>query len=153
MEFKPLQISVKWKLNVYILTNINILSYENLKAIIYIWCVNINTYIMKATLNFRSVVFKKSYYLWKDKNADFAEAIKEAWNRYRQYRDKLVSDLATQINRFDFNYHYSDDRRVYRHWSDAEMQILELLTVNRFVVRGISTKISDRKLIHNFINS
>lgn len=108
---------------------------------------------MNTGLNFRSVVFKRAYQLVKQTGCTFSQALKEAWNRYRQYRDKLVSDLATQINRFDFNYHYSDDRRVYRQWSEAERQIREMLTVNRFVVRGISTKISDRKLIHNFINS
>lgn len=108
---------------------------------------------MNTTLNFRSVVFKRAYQLVKQTGCTFSEALKEAWNRYRQYRDKLVGELTSRINGFDYYYHYSDDRRVYRQWSEAERQIREMLTVNRFVVRGISTKISDRKLIHNFINS
>jgi len=106
---------------------------------------------MNSTLNFRSVVFKRAYQLVKQTGCSFSQALKEAWNRYRQYRDKLVNDLATQINRFDFNYHYSDDRRVYRHWSEAERQIREMLTVNRFVKSKITCQIKNQNLISHFV--
>lgn len=106
---------------------------------------------MKATLNFRSVVFKRAYQLVRQTGCSFSEALKEAWTRYRQYRDKLAREIASRINGFDFNYHYSDDHRVYKQWSEAERQIREMLTVNRCMISAIASQLKSQSLISRFV--
>ena len=107
---------------------------------------------MKSTFNFRSVVFKRAYRIVKETGCTFASALTEAWKRYRAYRDKVASELAERINRFDRYYHRSDDDRVYTRWSNIENEIRkELGALPRFFVAAITGRLKYQEDIKSFI--
>lgn len=90
---------------------------------------------MKTKLKFRSVVFKRAYLIVKQTGCNFSEALKEAWNRYRNFKEKTVAELAQRINSFDYYFDYSDDNRVYRKWSAIQSEIREQVNIipNSFI--------------------
>jgi len=59
---------------------------------------------MTTTFNFRSVVFKRAYLIVKETDCSMSSALTEAWNRYREYRDRIVKDMVSKINNFDHWY-------------------------------------------------
>ena len=74
-------------------------------------------------LNFRSVVFKRAYLIVKQTGCNFAQALAEAWKRYRAFKTKTIEELTEQIKGFDFYYHMSDDSREHRYWSKLQIEI------------------------------
>jgi len=107
---------------------------------------------MKKELNFRSVVFKRAYRIIKETGCSISAALVEAWKRYREYRDRIVKDLADRINGFDFYYHYSDDSRVYRYWSEISKEIREELSaLPSFFISAITNLLKEQKYIKTFI--
>lgn len=84
-----------------------------------------NKLVMKAKMNFRSVVFKRAYILVKQTGCSFSEALTQAWEKYRAFKTKTVDELTASINGFDFCFQYSDDSRVYRYWSKLQKEIRE----------------------------
>ena len=83
---------------------------------------------MKAKLNFRSVVMKRSWIIVKQTGCSFSEALKQAWTRYRNFKAQKVEELKDQIKGFDFYYQYSDDRRTYSYYSKLQDEIRNQLS-------------------------
>jgi hypothetical protein len=106
---------------------------------------------MKTKLNFRSVVFKRAYKIAKQSGCNFSQALRLAWSRFRDYKNKMVDELVSKINGFDFYYSRSDDNRVYRYWSNIESQICEQLSFNSCFIGTISKRLTDNKSISRFI--
>ena len=78
---------------------------------------------MTTKLNFRSVVFKRAYLIVKETGVSFSAALKQAWERYRQYKAKVAKEIADRINGFDFYYYMSDDSRVYqKYWNNKVLE-------------------------------
>lgn len=97
---------------------------------------------MAAKLNFRSIVFKRAYLIVKETGVSLSVALKEAWRRYRAYRDKTIKELAERINEFDYHYHYSDDRGVYHHWSNIQQQISNELSFHSCFASNLASRIT-----------
>ena len=107
---------------------------------------------MKTTFNFRSVVFKRAYRIVKETGCTFSTALTEAWKRYRDYRDRVVSEIAERINGFDFYYYRSDDNRVYTRWSNIQSDIrAQIMTLPNFFVAAITNLLANQKNIESFI--
>ena len=82
---------------------------------------------MAAKINFRSIVFKRAYRIVRESKVSFSEALKQAWNRYRNYKQKVSEELASRMNGFDYYFSRSDDRRVYNKWSNEQRAIMQEL--------------------------
>ena len=107
---------------------------------------------MKTDFKFRSVVFKRAYMIVKETSCSFSEALKEAWNRFRAYRDKVVGELAKRINGFDFYYQRSDDHRVYIRWSNIEDEIrTKIFGLPKTFVDAITGMLNHSKDIKTFL--
>ncbi|MDD2304500.1 MAG: hypothetical protein PHP53_07375 [Prolixibacteraceae bacterium] len=78
---------------------------------------------MNSKLNFRSVVFKRAYRIAKETRCEFAQALTQAWKRYRDFKTRTIEELTNRINGFDFYYQMSDDSRTYRYWSKLQDEI------------------------------
>lgn len=107
---------------------------------------------MKSKLNFRSIVFKRAYRIVKESKCEFSEALKQAWTRYRDYKNRMVTELTQRISGFDFYYFYSDDSRVYRRWTAIKEEITESLEIlpNSFI-SAITGQLSNANNIKTFI--
>ena len=107
---------------------------------------------MTTIFNFRSVVFKRAYLIVKKTGCTLSAALIEAWKRYREYRDRIVKEIAESINGFDFYYNYSDDSRVYRYWSNIKNELTNRLNeLPDFFIMAIANLLEDRKNIKSFI--
>ena len=107
---------------------------------------------MKTTFNFRSVVFQRAYRLVKETGCTLSAALSEAWKRYREYKNRIVKELADRINGFDFYYHMTDDNRVYTRWSNIAKEIRnELSALPRFFVTAIAGQLRYQENIKSFI--
>ena len=107
---------------------------------------------MKSTFNFRSVVFKRAYRIVKETGCSLSAALVEAWKRYREYKDRVVREIAERINGFDFYYQRSDDGRVYRYWSNIQTEIrMELAALPMFFVAAITGQLKYQDNIKSFI--
>ena len=107
---------------------------------------------MRPQINFRSVVFKRAYLIVKQTGCSMSAALIEAWKRYREYRDRIVKEIANRINNFDFYYQRSDDGSVYRRWSDIQNDITNQISVlPSFFIMAITNLLEDRKYIKSFI--
>jgi hypothetical protein len=107
---------------------------------------------MNSKLNFRSVVFKRAYRIVKESKCEFGQALKQAWNRYRDYKAHKVEELTTRIKGFDFSYQYSDDSRVYRYWSKLQDEISsQLHQLPNSFISAITGQLSNSKQIQPFI--
>ena len=107
---------------------------------------------MTTTINFRSVVFKRAYLIVKKTGCTLSAALVEAWKRYREYKERIVKEIADNINGFDFYYHYSDDGRVYRYWSNIKEEITnQLSTLPNFFIAAIANLLDNQKNIKSFI--
>lgn len=107
---------------------------------------------MNSKLNFRSVVMKRTWIIFRQTGCSFSEALKQAWNRHREYKARTVEELASQIKGFDFCYCYSDDSRVYRKWETIQNQISDQL--KRFpqsFISAITGQLSNSNQIKSFI--
>jgi len=106
---------------------------------------------MKTTF-FRSVVFKRAYSIVKETGCTFAAALTEAWARFREYRDKVVKEMAERINGFDHYYQRSDDNRVYVRWSNIEKEIRkELVALPKSFIGAITGQLKYQDNIKSFI--
>lgn len=107
---------------------------------------------MNSKLNFRSVVFLRAYRIAKETKCEFGQALKQAWNRYREFKAQKVQELTSRINGFDFYYQYSDDGRVYRYWSAIQKEIREQIqTLPGSFISAITGQLSNSKQIKSFI--
>ena len=107
---------------------------------------------MKTTFNFRSVVFKRAYRIVKETGCSLSAALVEAWKRYREYKNRIVSEIADRINGFDFYYQRSDDGRVYRYWSRVEDEIRKQISaLPMFFVAAITGQLKRQDNIKSFI--
>lgn len=106
---------------------------------------------MTTKLNFRSVVFKRAYLIVKETGVSFSAALKQAWERYRQYKAKVAKEIADRINGFDFYYYMSDDSRVYRRWSNIKSEITEQVQIHSFAKTAITAQLSDSTNLQRFI--
>ena len=106
---------------------------------------------MAAKLNFRSVVFKRAHLIAKT-GVSFSEALKEAWRRYRAYKETVTEKLAKRINSFDFFYMYSDSGHVYKRWRQEEREITnELETLPYSFIANVSGQLRKQSNISQFI--
>lgn len=107
---------------------------------------------MNSKLNFRSVVFKRAYRIVKESKCNFAQALKQAWNRYRNFKAQKVEELAGKIKGFDFFYCYSDDSHVTRYWGNIRTEISNQLQQlpNSFIL-AITGQLSNSNQIQSFI--
>ena len=107
---------------------------------------------MKISLNFRSVVFQRAYRIVKETGCSMSAALVEAWKRYREYKNRVVKEIADRINGFDFYYNYSDDNRVYVRWSNIQSDIRKQLSaLPRFFVSEITGQLKYQDNIKSFI--
>ncbi|OFX56660.1 MAG: hypothetical protein A2066_14960 [Bacteroidetes bacterium GWB2_41_8] len=107
---------------------------------------------MKAKLNFRSVVFFRAHRIVKQTGCSFSEALKQAWNRYREFKTRTVEELASQIKGFDSYYQMSDDGSVYRYWSSLQKEIRnQLSTLPGSFISAITFKLPNSNKIQSFI--
>lgn len=107
---------------------------------------------MNSKLNFRSVVFKRAYRIVKESKCEFGQALKQAWNRYREFKNRTVAELTSQIKSFDFCYQYSDDNRVYRYWGNIQNEISsQLKQLPGSFISAITGQLSNSKQIQSFI--
>ncbi len=107
---------------------------------------------MKATLKFRSVVFKRAYLIVKETGCNFSEALKQAWIRYREYKNRIAKELADRMNSFDYYFHYADDSRVYRYWTIIKAEIREqVLSMPISLISAIQSQLKANSNISVFI--
>jgi hypothetical protein len=107
---------------------------------------------MKTKLNFRSVVFQRAYILVKQTGCSFSEALKQAWERYRNFKAQKVEEITKQINAFDFCFQYSDDRRVYSKWTAIKKEIREQIqTLPGSFISAIVSHLNNSTEIKSFI--
>jgi len=107
---------------------------------------------MAPNFNFRTVVFKRAYLIVKQTGCTFSAALVEAWKRYREYRDRLVKEIADRINGFDFWYHMEDSIGYYTRWSNIQNQIREQIrTLPGFFVAAITGQLKSKENIKLFI--
>lgn len=107
---------------------------------------------MNSKLNFRSVVFKRAYRIVKESKCGFRNALKQAWNRYREFKAQMIQELSARIKGFDFNYPYSDDGRVYHYWSQVQKDIsCQLKQLPRSFILIISSQLTNPNKIYSFI--
>jgi hypothetical protein len=107
---------------------------------------------MKAKLNFRSVVFQRAYIIVKKTGCSFSEALTQAWERYRTFKAKTVTEIKEQIAGFDTYYQMSDDGSVYRYWSAIQKEIrMQLSTLPSSFINAIAGQLSNSNKIHLFI--
>ena len=107
---------------------------------------------MRSRLNFRSIVFQRAYRIVKETGCGFANALKAAWNRYREYKNRISAELAERINHFDFYFHYSDDRRVYQKWSKEDESIRGTIAIlPASFIPAIASQLYKAQLIQEFI--
>ena len=107
---------------------------------------------MKTSFNFRSVVFQRAYRIVKETGCSLSAALVEAWKRYREYKNRVVKEIAERINDFDFYYQRSDDDRVYRYWSRISDEIRKQLSaLPRFFVAAIAGQLKYQDNIKSFI--
>ena len=107
---------------------------------------------MATTFNFRTVVFKRAYLIVKQTGCTFSAALAEAWNRYREYKNRIVKEIANRINGFDFWYHMSDELGYYRRWTNIQNQIREQIQLLPcFFVAAITRQLTNQENIKSFI--
>ena len=107
---------------------------------------------MTTTFNFRAVVFKRAYLIVKQTGCTFSAALVEAWKRYREYKNRIVKELADRINGFDFWYHMEDSIGYYTRWTNIKNQIREQIqTLPGFFVTAIIGQLSNQEYIKIFI--
>jgi len=107
---------------------------------------------MKTTFNFRSAVFKRAYRIVKETGCSMSSALSEAWKRYREYKERIVKEIADRINGFDFYFYMSDDNRVYNLWSNIKKEIRsQLSALPRFLVSAIAGQLVNQSNIKSFI--
>lgn len=107
---------------------------------------------MNSKLNFRSVVFKRACRIVRESKCEFAQALKQAWSRYRDFKTRTVEELASQIKGFDFYYCYSDDSRVTRYWGNIQKEISnQLKQLPWSFISAISCQLSNSNQIQSFI--
>lgn len=107
---------------------------------------------MNSKLNFRSVVFKRAYKIVKESKCEFGQALKQAWNRYREFKTRTVEELTNKIKGFDFFYCYSDDSRVTRYWGDIRTEISnQLQQLPNCFISAITGQLSNSNQIQSFI--
>ena len=107
---------------------------------------------MKTTFNFRSVVFQRAYRIVKETGCSLSTALSEAWKRYREYKNRIVKEIAARINGFDFYYYMSDDNRVYVRWSNIQKEIRnQLSALPRFFVAATAGQLRYQENIKSFI--
>lgn len=107
---------------------------------------------MNSKLNFRSVVFQRAYRIAKQTSCTFSQALTQAWQRYREFKARTVSELAEQINRFDFYYYMSDSAAVYRRWSSVQDQLRSALEpLPMTFIQAITGQLSNANYIQSFI--
>ena len=107
---------------------------------------------MKTIFNFRSVVFQRAYRIVKETGCSLSAALSEAWKRYREYKNRIVKEIADRINGFDFYYYMSDDNRVYVRWSNIQKEIRnQLSALPRFFVTAITGQLANQSDIKSFI--
>ena len=107
---------------------------------------------MTTTFNFRSIVFKRAYLIVKETGCSMSEALVEAWNRYREYRNRIVKDMVTRINNFDHWYSRCDDLGYYTRFSRIQEAIRnQLLTLPVFFIGAIISELSNKEYIKSFI--
>ena len=107
---------------------------------------------MKTGFNFRRVVFQRAYRIVKETGCSLSAALVEAWKRYREYKNRIVSEIAGRINGFDFYYQRSDDNRVYVRWSNIQSEIRnELSVLPKFFVAAITGQLKHQENIKSFV--
>jgi hypothetical protein len=107
---------------------------------------------MNSKLNFRSVVFKRAYRIVKESKCEFSQALKQAWNRYRNFKAHKVEELASKIKGFDFFYCYSDDSRVTKYWELIQKEISnQLQQLPNSFISAITGQLSNSNQIQSFI--
>ena len=107
---------------------------------------------MNSKLNFRSVVFKRAYRIAKQTGCSFSQALKQAWQRYREFKARTVSELASQINGFDVYYYMSDSSAVYHRWSSTQDEIRSALrSLPMAFIQAITCQLSNANYIQSFI--
>jgi len=107
---------------------------------------------MKSKLNFRSVVFQRAYRIAKQTGCDFANALKAAWNLCREYKNRMIAEVAERVNQFDFYFHFSDDRRVYRKWNNESESLCNILaTLPASYIPAIVAMLNNCSYIQKFI--
>lgn len=107
---------------------------------------------MNSKLNFRSVVFKRAYRIVKETKCEFAQALKQAWSRYREFKTRTVEELTSRIKGFDFCYCYTDDNRVYRYWEKLQNEIaMKLKQLPDSFISAITGRLSNSNQIKSFI--
>jgi hypothetical protein len=75
-------------------------------------------------MNFRRVVFKRARLLLKT-GLTWSESLKQAWKRYREFRDKTIENTINRIKSFDTYYFMSDDMRVIKKYDAISKEIKE----------------------------
>lgn len=107
---------------------------------------------MISKLNFRSVVFQRAYKITRQTGCSFSKALIKAWQRYREFKNRTINELASQINGFDFYYYMSDDSRINRRWSAIEDQIRKQISIlpGSFIT-AITGQLSNVNDIKSFI--
>ena len=84
--------------------------------------------VMKAKVNFRSVVFKRAYLLVKRSSCTFSAALKEAWAGYRRLRatmmnrERLIQELSGILKAFEDINSGITNRRVNLRWQPVGSQ-------------------------------
>ncbi|MGV8092500.1 MAG: hypothetical protein AB2L24_11630 [Mangrovibacterium sp.] len=107
---------------------------------------------MNSKLNFRSVVFQRTYRIVKQTGCSFSQALIQAWQRYREFKARTITELADQINGFDFYYYMSDDYRVNRRWSNIKDQIRKQISnLPGSFIAAITSQLSNVNYIQSFI--
>lgn len=84
---------------------------------------------MKATSNFRTVVFKRAFLLVKRSRCTFAEALTEAWAEYNEHReilqdrDKMIAAIPDILKVFE-SYHSKHSNGLTNiHWQPVSSQV------------------------------
>lgn len=107
---------------------------------------------MKTRVNFRSVVFQRAYRLVKQTGCAFADALRIAWNRYREYKTRIVADLISRINLFNYSYQYIDDGSQWKRWDNEKNAIREnLLTVPASFIPEIASQLRKADYLKTFV--
>lgn len=106
---------------------------------------------MTSKLNFRSIVFKRAYQLKRQNGISFSAALKLAWIRYREYKTRIVEEIAKKINNFDFNWVYSDDYRTGQYWRSVSDKLHSELSFNACFIGSIASSLNNPKDIKSFI--
>ena len=107
---------------------------------------------MAPTFNFRSIVFKRAYLIVKETGCTFASALAEAWNRYREYKNRIVKDMVERINNFDHWYSRCDDLGYYTRYTKICDAIRnQLLALPTFFIDTIISQLEKKEYIKSFI--